>query len=243
MDLGFLSDTLLQLIAGIPLMVQLAFSSITLGTFLGLAIALMRLSRATLLVKCAWLYVQIIRSIPLLVLLFLTYYGLSQFKALRESVLWLFFREPYWCALLAMTVNTSAFVSEIIRGGLLSVPYSEIEAARAFGMSRLLLFRRLILPVAVRQALPAYSNEVIIMVKATSLASLVTLMEVTGIASRIAAETYRVFEVFAAAGVIYLITVFLLVRCIMVIEYRLTPHLRAQTYPGHYSPATQGDSK
>ncbi|SEF15105.1 octopine/nopaline transport system permease protein [Rhizobiales bacterium GAS191] len=228
MDLPFIYETLLSLAGGIPLTLQLAASSIALGAFLGLAIALMRLSSISPLVGLAWLYVQLIRSAPLLVLIFLIYYGLSQFRAIRESVLWPFLREPYWCALLALTVNTAAYASEIMRGALLSAPRGEIEAARACGMSRFLLLRRIVLPMAIRQALPAYGNEIISMVKATSLASLVTLMEVTGIAASIASETYRPIEVFVAAGIIYLAINFTLTRVVMLLEYRLTPHLRAR---------------
>lgn len=231
MNLSFLLDTLLKLITGVPLALKLAASSITLGALLGLAIALLRLSRVRAFTAFAWLYVQVVRSVPLLVLLFLAYYGLSQFSAVRASVLWPILRDPYWCALIALTVNTSPYASEIIRGGLLAVPRGEIDAGRSCGMSGLLLFRRIILPGAIRQALPAYSNELIAMVKATSLASLVTLMEVTGIAASIASETYRPIEVFVAAGAIYLAINFMLTRVTMLLEYHLTPHLRERKAP------------
>jgi octopine/nopaline transport system permease protein len=226
MDPFFIFDTLLRIASGIPLTLQLAISALLLGAVLGLLIALVRLSDIGPLVAGAWLYVQLIRSVPLLVLIFLVYYGLGQFEAVRVSILWPFLKEPYWCALVALTINTSAYASEVIRGGLLSVPRGEIEAARACGMPRFLLFRRIVLPVAIRQALPAYGNEMISMVKATSLASLVTLMEVTGIAASIASETYRPIEVFIAAGFVYLAINFLLTRAVMLLEYRLTPHLR-----------------
>jgi octopine/nopaline transport system permease protein len=228
MDPLFILETLLRIMSGVPLTLQLAVSSVALGVVLGLAIALMRLSGVRPFVVFAWLYVQLVRSVPLLVLMFLVYYGVSQFQLVRESALWPFLREPYWCALTALTVNTSAYASEIIRGGLLSVSHGEIEAARACGMSRVLLFRRIVLPIAIRQAVPAYGNEIIAMVKATSLASLVTLMEVTGIATSIAAETYRPVEVFIAAGLVYLAINFLLTRAVIVLEHWLTPHLRGR---------------
>ena len=227
--LPFILDTLLRLLSGIPLTLQLAAGSVALGALLGLMLALMRLSGATVCVGPAWAYVQLIRSVPLLVLIFLIYYGLGQFSAVRGSALWPILREPYWCALLALTINSAAYAGEIIRGGLLAVPRNEVEAARACGMSGLLLFRRIILPIAIRQALPAYGNEMIAMVKATSLASLVTLMEVTGIATAIASETYRPVEVFTAAGAVYLTINFILTRAIMLIEYRLSPHLRGES--------------
>jgi len=231
MDFTFLLDTLLQLVSGTPLALELAASSIALGAGLGLVVALLRLSRFPAFSAFGWLYVQVVRAVPLLVLLFLIYYGVSQFPWVRTSVLWPVLRDPYRCTLIALTINTSSYASEIIRGGLLAVPRGEIEAGRCCGMSGLMLFRRIILPVAIRQALPAYSNEMIAMVKATSLASLVTLMEVTGIAASIASETYRPIEVFVAAGAIYLAINFVITRVTMLLEHRLTPHLRARQVP------------
>ena len=128
--------------------------------------------------------------------------------------------------MLALTLNTAAYASEIIRGGLAAVPHGELEAARACGMSRGLAFRRIVLPLALRQALPAYGNELILMVKATSLASIITLMEITGIAAKLVSDTYRVIEVFVVAGALYLVINFVLTRLVMAAEYGLTPHLR-----------------
>ena len=130
------------------------------------------------------------------------------------------------CAILALTLNTAAYGGEIIRGGIQSVPHGQIEAGRAAGMSGLLLLRRIVLPVALRQALPAYCGEIILMVKATSLASTITLLEVTGIAHKILSETYRAIEVFVAAGAIYLLINFLITRATLALEYWLSPHLR-----------------
>jgi octopine/nopaline transport system permease protein len=226
MNLPFILDTLARVIVGVPLTLELAVLSVAAGACIGLGIALMRLSGRWPLVAFAWLYVQLMRSTPLLVLLFLIYYGLSQFAAIRTGPLWPILREPYWCALIALSFNSAAYAAEIIRGGLLSVGRNEREAALACGMSRMLLMRRIVLPLAIRQALPAYGNEMIAMVKATSLASLVTLMEITGVAASIASETYRPISVFVTAGAIYLTITFLLTRVVKAIEYRLTPHLR-----------------
>jgi octopine/nopaline transport system permease protein len=227
MDLRFIGETLLSLLSGVPLTLGLAVLAIIGGFIVGFAIAGMRISRNPVLYVPAWLYVQVIRSTPLLVLMFLIYYGLGQFPAIRTSIVWPVLREPYWCAVLALVINSSGYASEVIRGGLLSVGRNEIEAARACGMSGMLLFRRIIFPLAVRQALPAYSNEMVAMVKATSLASLVTLMDVTGIAAAIASETYRPIAVFVAAGAIYLAINIVLTRAVKALEYHLTPHLRA----------------
>lgn len=226
MDPVFIGETLLKLLSGVPLALELAVSSIALGALVGLIVALLRLSGSWPLMSAAWAYVLVIRSVPLLVLLFLFYYGLGQFASVRSSVFWPFLREPYWCALIALTINTSAYAAEIIRGGLLSVSHGEKEAARACGMSGVLMYRRIILPLAIRQAIPAYSNEMIAMVKATSLASLVTLMEISGIATTIAAETYRPVEVYVAAGIIYLALNLILTRAVALLEHWLNPHRR-----------------
>jgi octopine/nopaline transport system permease protein len=190
-------------------------------------LALMRMSGYRVLDWLAQAYVFVFRGTPLLVQIFLIYYGLGQFRPTLDAWgLWTFFREPYWCAILAFTLNTAAYASEIIRGGLQAVPHNQVEAARACGMSRLLLFRRIIFPIAVRQALPAYGSELILMVKATSLASVITMMELTGIAHKLISQTFRIIEVFVVAGLIYLILNFIITRIIMAIEWRLSPHLR-----------------
>ncbi|MEK1851085.1 MAG: ABC transporter permease [Phyllobacterium sp.] len=239
MDWAFTLETFISLVAAIPLTLQLAASSIFLGAFLALALALLRISGVPVLDWFARLYVFVFRGTPLLVQIFLIYYGLSQFTTIRHTFLWPILREPYWCAVIALTLNTAAYASEIIRGGLLSVPLGQIEAARACGMPRVMVFRRIVLPLAIRQALPSCGNEMISMVKATSLASIITLMEVTGVAAKIISETYRAIEVFIVAGVIYLAINFLLTRFVHFIEYMLSAHLRA---PQLQTPA-QGDAK
>ncbi|KAA9371008.1 MULTISPECIES: ABC transporter permease [Ochrobactrum] len=226
MNLEFYSEAFMQMLSGVPLTLQLAASSIVFGAILALLFAMMRLSGITVLDWIARLYVFVFRGTPLLVQIFIIYYGLSQFPVIRYSFLWPILREPYWCAIIALTLNNAAYASEIIRGGLLSVPSGQIEAAKACGMSRFTCFRRIVMPLAIRQALPGYGNEMISMVKATSLASIITLMEVTGIAAKLIAETYRAIEVFVIAGAIYLAINFVLTRALMFAEYKLTPYLR-----------------
>ncbi len=186
-----------------------------LGAIFAMLLALMRMSGVAALDCVARAYVFVFRGTPLLVQIFLIYYGLGQFRpTLQAWGLWAFFREPYWCAILALTLNTAAYASEIFRGGLQAVPHAQVEAARACGMSGILLFRRIVFPIAVRQALPAYGNEIILMVKATSLASIITMMEVTGIAQKLISQTFRAVEVFIVAGAIYLALNFLVTRAI-----------------------------
>ncbi|MCG8709664.1 ABC transporter permease [Brenneria sp. 4F2] len=227
MDFSFIYETFLEIIPGIPLTLQLSLGSVFLGFFLALGLALMQIGGHPILRGVARLYLLFFRGTPLLVQLFLIYYGLGQFASVRESFLWPLLREPYWCALLSLSLCTGAYASEIIRGGLQSVPSGQVEAARANGMSTLMIFRRIIFPQALRQALPAYGNELISMIKSTSLASIITLMEITGIAARIISETYRALEVFLIAGAIYLFINLILTRLLMWAEYTVTPHLRA----------------
>jgi octopine/nopaline transport system permease protein len=227
MDFGFLVDTLSQLVHGVPLTLELAATSLSLGFIIALALAL---ALQTGKPAAAWPirgYVAVFRGTPLLVQIFLIYYGLGQFRPTLQALgLWGFFRAPFWCGILALTLNTAAYGTEIVRGGLQSVPHGQIEAARACGMSRVLTYRRVILPIALRQALPGYGNEIILMIKGTSLTSIITLLEVTGIAQQIISQTYRALAVFACAGGIYLAMNYAIAHVIAILEHRLSPHLR-----------------
>ena len=226
MDLKFLYEALLTIIPGIPLTLKLAGTSVALGLLIALPLALMRLSGISALDWFARTYTFVFRSTPLLVQIFIIYYGLGQFREVRTSMLWPILRDPYWCAIIALTLNTAAYASEIIRGGLTSVAAGQIEAARAVGMNRLTAFRRIIVPQAVAQALPGYGNELILMVKATSLASIITMLEITGLAAKMISETYRAIEVFIVAGSVYLVINFVLTRLVKFAEARFSPHVR-----------------
>ena len=225
-DFAFLADTLLKLLGALPTTLTLFFSSLALGLALSLGIVAMRVSRWPFLNYPARFYIMLFRGTPLLIQMFLIYYGLGQFPAIRESFLWVVLRSPYGCAVVSLALCTAGYTAEIIRGGLLSVPHGQIEAGLAVGMSRWALLRRIIAPVTLRQALPAYSTEAVLLVKSTALASLVTVWDVTGVAQQIIQRTYRTMEVFACAAVIYLLLNFLIVRAIGWLEHRLTPHLR-----------------
>mgnify|MGYP003651683474 CR=1 FL=1 len=191
-NLKVMSDAWPQLLAAIPVTLQLTGSALLLGLILALIIALMRLSSHAVLRLPSLVFVDIFRSTPLLVQFFLIYYGSGQFRPeLQDVGLWTFFREPWFCAVLTLMLNTAAYTSEIIRGGIQSVGHGQIEAGRACGMSTFLLFRRIILPQAARQALPAYGNEIILMVKSSSLASTITILEITGVAKKIISANVR----------------------------------------------------
>ncbi|OJF99845.1 ABC transporter permease [Rhizobium sp. 58] len=224
-DTGFFLEIFPKLLSGLPLTLQLAGSSVLLGFVLALLLALAQQRHRPVVVWPIRTFVAIFRGTPLLVQIFLIYYGLGQFRPALQSVgLWSLFREPYWCAILALTLNTAAYGSEILRGAIRNVPRGLSEAASALGLSRVLTLRLVVLPLAIRQALPAYSNEIILMVKGTSLASIITLTEVTGVAEQLIAQTYRAMEVFIAAGAIYLMVNFLIVRALELLEARLTPY-------------------
>lgn len=229
MDITLMVESILPILSGARLTVELVVISLALGFSLAVMTAVIRRSRISWASRLMGIYVFVIRGTPLLVQIFLIYYGLGQFAWIRESVLWPVLRNPFWCAIIALTVNTTAYGSEIIRGGLESVPWGEVEAGRSIGMSGLLLFRRIVFPIAIRQALPAYGNEVILMVKATSLASTITIMEMTGVANVIMAENYRPLEAFIVAGSFYLLINFILTRIVQIIEWYLSGHLRPTT--------------
>ncbi|MBD9372737.1 ABC transporter permease [Rhizobium sp. ARZ01] len=227
MDFSFLSETFLNLLSGVPLTLNLALVSTAFGAVLAVLLTLMRLSSLRPVGWVAQFYVFVFRGTPLLVQMFVIYYGLGQFRpTLQAWGLWVFFREPYWCAIFALSLNTAAYGSEILRGGLQAVPHQQVEAARASGMWGFLLYRRIIFPIAIRQALPAYGSEIILMVKATSLASVITMLEVTGLAAKLISQSYRAVEVFVVAGLIYLMLNFAITRFVALIEWWLSPHRR-----------------
>lgn len=226
MDIDFLLDTLGKLLAAVPTTLGLFFLSLFFGGLLSLLIVAMRVGPYPALRWFARGYVLVFRGSPLLIQLFLIYYGLGQFEAVRDSMFWIVLREPYACAVLALAMCTAGYTAEILRGGLMAVPQGQIEAGLAAGMSRWTLLRRIIAPIALRQCLPAYSTEAVLLVKSTALASLVTVWDVTGVAQQIIQRTYRTMEVFSCAAAIYLILNFLLVRAIGLLEHRLSPHRR-----------------
>ena len=226
MDFSLMISRAPEILAGIPITLGLVSLSLLFGGIAAIGFATMRMSSNPVLSGFAYGYVFVFRGTPLLVQIFLIYYGVGQFEAVRESFAWPILRDAYWCAIIALAMNTAAYTSEIIRGGIQSVPHGSVEAARACGMSTLMTYWRIILPAAFRQALPAYGNEVILMVKASSLASTVTIMEITGIARAIISRTFAPFEIFIVAGIIYLGLNFLVTRAIKYAEWRLTPYLR-----------------
>lgn len=220
-DLPFLTDTLLKLLAALPTTLTLFFASLALGLTWSLVIVSLRVSRWPWFSYPARAYIALFRGTPLMIQMFLIYYGLGQFPLVRESFAWTVLRSPYGCAIVSLALCTAGYTAEIIRGGLLSVPHGQIEAGLAVGMSRFQLLYRVIAPVTLRQALPAYSTEAVLLVKSTALASLLTVWDVTGVAQQIIQRSYRTMEVFACAALIYLVLNFLVVRAVGWLEGRL----------------------
>ncbi len=228
MDPDFVVHTFWRLIGALPVTLEVWALSVIFGGLIAIGVTWMRASEIMPLQLFARAYIFVFRGAPLLVQLFAIYYGLASFPAVRASLFWPLLRDAFFCATFAMALNTAAYQSEIFRGALAAVPRGQIEAARACGMSGLTLFRRVILPIAVRQALPAYSNEVIAMTKATALVSLVTLWDVMSVALKIRNDTLVTYTPLIVAGAIYFVMNWLIARAFAAIEHWLSPHLRAR---------------
>jgi arginine/ornithine transport system permease protein len=224
-DYNVILENLPLYFGGVLVTLKILLISLACGLALAIPLGLMRVSKSALDNFPAWLYTYVIRGTPMLVQLFLIYYGLAQFEAVRESALWPYFSSATFCACLAFAINTSAYSAEILAGSLKATPHGEIEAAKAMGMSRFKLYRRILLPSALRRALPQYSNEVIMMLHTTSLASIVTLIDITGAARTVSSQYYLPFEAFITAGLFYLCLTFILVRLFKLAERRWLAYL------------------
>nr|WP_298117080.1 ABC transporter permease [uncultured Pseudomonas sp.] len=224
-DYNMIWENLPLYFGGVLVTLKILLLALAFGLALAIPLGLMRVSKSPLVNFPAWLYTYVIRGTPMLVQLFLIYYGLAQFEAVRESFMWPYLSSATFCAVLAFAINTSAYSAEILAGSLKSTPHGEIEAAKAMGMSRFKLYRRILLPSALRRALPQYSNEVIMMLHTTSLASIVTLIDITGAARTVSSRFYMPFEAFITAGAFYLVLTFILVRLFKLAERRWLAYL------------------
>ena len=218
MDLDFISEHFPRLLKATKLTIELTSLSLFFGIFVGVFFAILRTSKNKILFFISYYYSYIFRGTPLLVQIFIIYFGLGQVEWIRESFLWIFLKEPYSCAILAFTLNTGAYSSEIFRSAFETVNKGIVEAAESLGLNRITIFFKIKLPIAIRQSLPAYGNEMILMLKGTSLASTVTLLDLTGVAKHIISTTFRPVEVFVVAGSIYLIMTFFIHNLIKLLE-------------------------
>lgn len=224
-DYNVVLDSLPLYLGGVLVTLKLLAIALAFGLVLAVPLGLMRVSKQPAINFPAWLYTYVIRGTPMLVQLYLLYYGLAQFEAVRDSFMWPYLSNATFCACLAFAINTSAYSAEILAGSLKATPHGEIEAAKAMGMSRFKLYRRILLPSALRRALPQYSNEVIMMLHTTSLASVVTLIDITGAAKTVSSQYYLPFEAYITAGVFYLCLTFILVRLFKLAERRWLVYL------------------
>ena len=205
---------------------ELMALSLLIGAIIALPVALMRLSNNKLIRWPAYGYIFFFRGTPLLVQIFLVYYGLSQFEAVRESFLWPVLREAYWCAIIAFSLNTGAYTAEILRGAISAVPKGQVEAAKSMGMNPFRVFRHVVFPQAIRIAVPAYGNEIILMLKGSALASTITLLDLTGMTQTIIARIYMQTEFLVVAGLFYLAITYVLTRGFKMLETRVSRHMK-----------------
>ena len=218
MDFDLMITSFPKLLGATVVTLKLLSASLFFGLFLGLFFAILRLNKNIFINKFAYGYSYIFRGTPLLVQIFIIYFGLVQIEYLRTTFLWVILKEPYWCAIIAFTLNTGAYTSEILRSAFQTIKPGIIEAGKSLGISNKIIFYKIQIPIAIRQSLPAYGNEIILMMKGTSLASTVTLMDLTGVAKYIISTTFKPIEVFIVAGGIYLFMTFIIHNVIKYLE-------------------------
>ena len=209
-----------RLVSATKLTIELTLLSLFFGIFVGIFFAFLRTSKSKILYFVSYYYSYIFRGTPLLVQIFIIYFGLAQIEWIRDSFLWILLKEPYSCAILAFTLNTGAYSSEIFRSAFETINKGVLEAAEGLGLNKINIFFKIKLPIAIKQSLPAYGNEMILMLKGTSLASTVTLLDLTGVAKHIISTTFRPIEVFIVAGSIYLLMTFIIHNVIKFLEKR-----------------------
>ncbi len=218
MDFDLMTNSFPKLLNATIVTLKLLSVSLIIGLFIGLFFAVLRLNKNIFINKFAYGYSYIFRGTPLLVQIFVIYFGLGQIESVRSSFLWVVLKEPYWCAIIAFALNTGAYTSEILRSAFQTIKPGIIEAGKSLGISKKEIFYKIQIPIAIRQSLPAYGNEIILMLKGTSLASTVTLMDLTGVAKYIISTTFKPIEVFIVAGGIYLFMTFIIHNVIKFLE-------------------------
>lgn len=222
----FNPPTLLHYWDGLVTTVQLVFLSLLIGLVLSVPLGILRTSKNPFISKPIWAYVYVFRGTPLLVQLYIIYYGTAQISGIQDTIWWEILSEAFYPCLIAFVLNTAAYTTEIVRGAIENTPKNEIEAAKAYGMSWSLRMRRIILPSAMRRALPAYTNEVIFMLHASAISSVVTIVDLTGAARDIYAKYYAPFDAFIFVACIYLCLTFSLIYLFKRLENKLMAHTK-----------------
>lgn len=209
-----------ELLNGVIVTFVLMVSSLAIGLAMAIGMTICNVSENTILKKIIAAFIFFVRGTPLLVQIFLIYYGIAQFEWVRTSFLWYVFKSPMVCAIIALAINTACYTSILLLGAIHSVPKNEIAAAEAIGMSKWLAMRRIVLPRAFRIMLPAYSNEVMILLKSTSLASTITLMDIMGVTQELISKTYATVFFYMIAGVLYLVLNAVIMSVFKFLEYK-----------------------
>ena len=220
MDFELMINSFPKLLNAAVITLKLLSVSLIVGLMIGFLFAIFRLNKNVFLNRFAYVYSYVFRGTPLLVQIFIIYFGLGQIEYLRSTFLWVILKEPYWCAIIAFALNTGAYTSEILRSAFQTIKPGIIEAGQSLGISNKIIFYKIQIPIAIRQSLPAYGNEIILMMKGTSLASTVTIMDLTGVAKYIISTTFKPIEVFIVAGGIYLFMTFIIHNVIKFLEKR-----------------------
>ncbi|OAJ59368.1 hypothetical protein A6V36_27355 [Paraburkholderia ginsengiterrae] len=218
-DFSLLLSSLPQLLSSLPVTLELFASIVVTGIVIGIPMTLLGLSNSKVLNGFVKFYIGAFRGTPALVQLFFLYYGFGQFSFVRHSMLWPILRDPFMCAVIALGMNSGAYTARILMGALSAVPKGIVEAAQALGLGNTSILTKIKAPIAVRIALPAYANETILNLKATSLASTVTIMELTGTSKLLVSETYAPYEIFVGAGLVYLLMTFVLAQFFKYLEF------------------------
>ena len=222
MDFSLIVESFPVYLDGLWTTVWLVALALVIGLCVSIPLAVARNSTNYALSLPSWAFIYFFRGTPLLVQLYLIYYGMDQFFPVKDT-LW---ENAWFCALVAFVLNTSAYTAEIIRGAINGLPKGEVEAAKAYGMSKFMTYRRIILPSALRRALPAYSNEVIFMLHGSAVAGIITIMDLTGAARLVNSRYYAPFESFLTAGLFYMALTFLILWCFKMAEKRFLAYLR-----------------
>jgi histidine transport system permease protein len=214
-------------LSGLAVTMWLLSLSIAFGFVVSIPLAVVRVSKARIPAALVWLFSYIFRGTPLYVQLLFFYSGVYSLDVVHNvEPLNVFFRDGYNCTILAFALNTCAYTTEIFSGAIKATPYGEIEAGRAYGMSKFTLYRRVIIPSALRRALPAYSNEVILMLHSTTVAFTATVPDILKVARDVNSATYDSFNAFGLAALLYLCITFVLVGLFRRAEQQWLAYLR-----------------
>jgi His/Glu/Gln/Arg/opine family amino acid ABC transporter permease subunit len=225
---AFLRRLAVSLFDGFWITLFLLVASGLAGNAAAVVVALARASERLWLRTPTALFILLIRGTPLIVQMFLVYYGLGQFREVRQSVLWPILREPLWRAFIALTISTAAYSGEVLRGAIQQVPRGQVQAARALGLSTWQIRRFVVLPLAFRDVIPVLGNETVPLLKASAIVFTITVRDIMGEANLIRAQTFRVYEPLISAALLYLLLTFAIRRLFAWFERRARRHLAAR---------------